>query len=82
MPNSIKFIFAALLLAVATQVGAETTVISEQEFNNTLQSAQDAYVAKDYTTAVGEFSQLAKWGDKHSQFIPVSYTHLTLPTIA
>ena len=69
MPNFRKMIFTTLLLATAFHANAETMVITQTEFNNTLQAAKSAYLGKDYSTAALEYTKAAKWGHKHSQYV-------------
>jgi hypothetical protein len=69
MPNLRKFTLTVMLVFAAISASAETMVISEQEFNRTLELAKSAYLGKDYSGAVEQYTKAAKWGHKHSQFV-------------
>ena len=69
MPNLMKGMFTTLLLVTVSSASAETQVITQQEFNNTLEAAKTAYVGGDYAAAAQTFEKTAKWGDKYSQYL-------------
>ena len=78
----LKLIMAILVLSsiVISNVTYASNSLEIVAYNKALKKAIRLYKNNEFEQALPQLELFARRGDKMSQYIAVSYTHLTLPT--